>query len=93
MTVIKEKRDGELKGRTCADGSTQRGRYTKEETASPTASTNALMLTLMIAALEGRDVAIADVTGAYLNTDMEDMVHRKLQGAMVDIMCEMDWGN
>jgi len=90
MTVIKEKRSGEVKGRVCADGSTQRGKYTKEETASPTASADALMLALMIAALEGRDVAIADVTGAYLNADMGDLVHMKFQGATVDIMCEID---
>ena len=48
------------------------------------------MLALMIAALEGRDVAIADVTGAYLNADMGDLVHMKFQGATVDIMCEID---
>jgi len=43
INLIKEKRSGVLKGRTCADGSVQRTMYTKEETASPTVSTDALM--------------------------------------------------
>ena len=36
INLIKEKRCGKLKGRTVADGSMQRNRYTKEETTSPT---------------------------------------------------------
>ena len=72
INLIKEKRSGALKGRSVADGRAQRAMYTKEQTASPTVSTDALMLTLMIDALEGRDVATADVEGAYLHADMDD---------------------
>jgi hypothetical protein len=89
INLIKEKRCGRLKGRTCcADGRPQRGMYTKEQTASPTVSTDALMLSLMIDALEQRDVATADVTGAYLHADMDDFVVIKLTGDAVDIMCK-----
>ena len=36
ISVIKEKRDGTIKGRTCADGSAQQGKFSKNETGSPT---------------------------------------------------------
>lgn len=61
INLIKEKRSGKLKGRSAADGRAQRALYTKEQTASPTVSTDALMLTLMVDAFEGRDIATADV--------------------------------
>ena len=62
VNLIKEKRSGKLKGRTCADGRSQRSKYTKEETTSPTVSTDALMISLMIDAKERRDVATADAS-------------------------------
>ncbi len=90
INLIKEKRSGVLKGRTCADGSVQRTMYMKEETASPTVSTDALMLSLMIDAFEHRDVATADVVGAYLNAEMLDFVLLRLVGDTVDIMCRVN---
>jgi len=53
INLIKEIWSGTLKGHTCADGSLQCTMYTKEETASPTVVTNALMLSLMIDVIEG----------------------------------------
>lgn len=92
VNLIKEKRSGELKGRSCADGSSQRNLYTKEETASPTISTDALMLTLSIDAHENRDVATADVVGAYLHASMPDYVLVKLVGDAVAIMVSVNPG-
>ena len=37
--------------------------------------------------MEGRDVAIADVMGAYMLATMNDYVLIKLTGKPVDIMC------
>jgi len=90
ITMLKEKRNGDLKGRTCADGRSQRGHYTKEETASPTMSNDSAMLILITAAIEGRDVAMAGVAGAYPKADMDAFVLMKLEGATVDIMVELD---
>jgi hypothetical protein len=90
INLIKEKRDGALKGRSCADGSSQRGLYTKEQSASPTISADALMLSLMVDAKERRDVATANVVGAYLLADMDEFVLLKLSGASVDIMCQVN---
>jgi hypothetical protein len=87
INLIKEKRDGSIKGRSWADGRPQRVLYTKEQSASPTVSTDALMISLMVDAKERRDVATADVVGAYLLADMDDFVLLKLTGESVEIMC------
>ena len=89
INVIKEKRCGRIKGRTVADGRNQRNLYTKEETSSPTVSNDALMLSLMIDAMEGRDVATADVQGAYLHAKMTDFTLLRMEGDSVDIMCDV----
>ena len=90
INLIKKKRDGKLKGRTVADGSVQRSLYDKSETASPTVATDALLLSIIIDAHEGRDVATADVAGAYLKAYMTDFVIMKFTGESVDILCEMN---
>jgi hypothetical protein len=90
VNLIKEKRTGELKGRTYADGSVQRSLYDKSETTSPTVATDALLYTLLIDAKERRDVAKADVVGAYLNADMDKFMVMKLTEEAVDIMVKVD---
>ncbi len=90
INLIKEKRDGRIKGRTVADGRPQWSLYDKSETASPTVSIDALMLSLMIDAKEGCNVAMADVAGAYLKVDMDDFVIMKFTGKAVRIMCKMN---
>jgi Reverse transcriptase (RNA-dependent DNA polymerase) len=90
VNLIKEKRTGEIKGRTCADGSVQRSLYDKSETTSPTVATDSLMYTILVDAKERRDVATADVVGAYLNADMDAYTLMKLTGETVDIMVKVD---
>ena len=46
INLIKEKQCGKIKGQTVSDGSAQRKHFTKEEAASPTVSTDALIITL-----------------------------------------------
>lgn len=46
------------------------------------------MLSLMIDAIEGRDVATTDIVGAYLLADMDEYILIKLNGNVVDIMCK-----
>jgi hypothetical protein len=93
VNLIKEKRCGAIKGRSCADGSKQR-KYLKpeESTYSPTCSTEALITTLVVDATEKRDVAICDIPGAYLQTELppEKEIHMRLRGQFVDIMCEVN---
>ncbi|KAG7372416.1 reverse transcriptase RNA-dependent DNA polymerase [Nitzschia inconspicua] len=90
VNLIKEKRDGSIKGRSCADGRPQKALYSKEATASPTISIDALLVSLMIDAKEQRDVAMADVEGAFLHAWMDDFVLMKITGQSVDIMCSVN---
>jgi hypothetical protein len=61
LMFLKEKRDGKIKGRGCADGRTQRAYISKDESTSPTVSTEAVFLTSIVDAKERRDVATVDL--------------------------------
>ena len=93
VNLIAEKRNGDLKGRTCANGRKQR-RFIKpgDIISSPTVSLESILLTLVIDAYEGRYVSIADVPGAYLHAEMppEKRVLLRLVGKFVDIMCQVN---
>jgi hypothetical protein len=65
---LKEKRDGSLKGRTVAGGNKQRDYISKEDASSPTVATEAVLLSCIIDAEEGRDVAVIDIPNAFIQT-------------------------
>ena len=88
LAVIKQKRCGKIKGRVVADGRKQRKFVPREDAASPTIKLESLLMSLMIDAKENRDVATADIVGAYLLADMKDNVIIKLTGTSVGIMCK-----
>ena len=94
MNLIKEKRNGTLKGRTCADGSSQRQHLKQDESvASSTASLESMLTTLLIDAHEGRDVAT--FAGACLQADLnegddKERVILKLTGDFVDATCQVN---
>ena len=89
LMFLKQKRCGKIKGRGCADGRKQREYLSKEETSSPTVSTEAVFLSCVIDADEGRDVAIVDVPGAFLHADMNDTVHMKINGDMAQMLVDI----
>jgi len=72
LMFLRKKRNGEIKGRGCADGRPQQLYKSKEETYSQTASTESIFITALIDAQEGRDVAIVDIPGAFLQTMASD---------------------
>ena len=92
---LKEKRDGTLKDRLVLGGNVQQDYISKDEASSPTAYTEAIIITCIIDAKEGRDVAMADLPNAFCQTEItdEDAEHRvivRIRGAVVDILCEID---
>jgi hypothetical protein len=93
VNLIKEKRCGKIKGCTCTNGSKQR-QYLKEDESvySPTCSTESLLSTAIIDTFEKRDVAIFDVPGAFLQTEMpkDKNVIMIICDEFVDIMCEVN---
>jgi len=90
LMFIKEKRCGTIKGRGCADGRKQRIYKTKEETSSPTVRTESLLLSCVIDAKEKRDVATCDVPGAFMQVDVDEIVHVRLEGVMAEMLAKVD---
>ena len=73
MTFLKQKRDLSTKARTCADRRPQQEGTTKQESSSPTASLESIVLTSAIDAMEGQDVATIDIPNAFMQTDLPDL--------------------
>jgi Reverse transcriptase (RNA-dependent DNA polymerase) len=94
LIFLVEKRDGRIKGRYCANGSTQREYINKEDAASPTAVTESIIITATIDAKENRDVMSADIPNAFVQTDMEkigsEKVIMKIRGVLVDMLISID---
>ena len=57
----------------------------KEDASAPTVSVEA-----PINAKEGRDIATVDIPGAFMQADMDEIVHVRWEGAMTDLLVKMD---
>lgn len=90
LMFLKKKRSGVIKGRGCADGRKQRLYTPKEEASSPTVAIESVMLSCVIDAMEARDVATVDIPGAFMQADMDDVVHMKLEGKMAELLVRID---
>ena len=90
LMFLKEKRCGKVKARGCADGRKQRLYKTKEETSSPTMNVEALFITCIIDAMEGREVMTCDIPGAFMQSDMDEVVHMKLEGEIALLLIRLD---
>ena len=90
LMFLKQKRSGKIKGRGCADGRRQRLYKSKEETSSPTVMTESVFITAAIDAMEGRHVVTVDVPGAFMQTDVDEKIHIRLEGPMVKLLCQVD---
>jgi hypothetical protein len=71
LIFLTEKRNGDVKGRTCANGSTQREYVGRDEAASPTAVTESIIITSVIDAKEGRDIMTVDIPNAFVQTGVD----------------------
>jgi hypothetical protein len=90
LMFLKKKWNGVIKGRGCADGRKQRAYTAKEDASSPTVAIESVMLSCVINAKEDRDVATVDIRGAFMQADMEDLVHMKLEGKMAELLVKLD---
>jgi len=90
LVFLKEKRDRTIKARGCADGRSQFKYTTKVDTSSPTMSLEAMMMSCAIDTREGRHVAVMDIPGAFLHTDMEEDVHMLLEGTIAKLIVKLD---
>ena len=90
LMFIKEKRCGTIKGRGCADGRKQRLHKTKDETSSPTVRTESLLLSCVIDAKERRKVLTCDIPGAFMQVDVDEVVHVRLEGPLAELLTKVD---
>ena len=90
LMYLKQKRCGRIKGRGCADGRKQRLYKSKEETSSPTVSSEALFLTCVIDAKEKRKVMTIDIPGAFMQSDIDELIHIRLEGPMAELLTKVD---
>ena len=90
LMFLKKKRCGRIKGRGCADGRKQRLTTRKEDASSPTVAVDSVMLSCTIDAKEKRDVGTVDLPGAFMQVDMDEIVHMKLEGTMAEMLVKID---
>ena len=90
LMFLKRKRCGRIKGRGCADGRKQREHTNKQDASSPTVSLEALILTCLIDAKEGRKVTTCDVPGAFMHADQDELVHVRFEGPMAEILVKVN---
>jgi hypothetical protein len=90
LMFLKQKRCGKIKARGCADGRKQRLWKTKEETSSPTVRTESVFLTAAIDAREKRAVITCDIPGAFMQADIDEVVHVKFEGEVAELLVKVD---
>ncbi len=90
LMFLKEKRCGKVKARGCADGRKQRLYKSKEETSAPTVATESVMLSCTIDAHEKRFVATADVPGAFMHSDMDEVIYMRLDGPLARLLVKLN---
>ena len=91
---VEQKKSGADKARLVIDGSGQRDHITKEEASSPTAFTKSVILTSIVDAKEGREVATVDIPNAFAQTVITDShkdyrVIARLRGKLVEILVDI----
>jgi len=89
LMFLENKQTGAVKGRLVADGSKQRNYIEEGAAASPTVMTESVLITAAIVATEGRDVAVIDLPGAFLNAEMDEVVHMVLRGKLAELMVKV----
>ena len=91
LIFLIEKRNKTIKAKACATGSTQQSYITREEATSPTAATEAVLITGVIEAKQKRDVSTFDVSNTFVQTQIpkqNDKIIMKIRGLLVDILLE-----
>jgi hypothetical protein len=86
LIFLKEKRNGDIKARSCANESKQREHIAKEEAAALTVALESIFITAAIDAKEHREVVTIDIPGAFLHADNEDYVIMKMVGTLAELM-------
>jgi hypothetical protein len=90
LMFLTRKRCGRVKARGCTDGRKQRETTKKEDASAPTVAIEAVMLSAVIDAVEERDVATADMPGAFMQGDIDEVAHVKFEGETAEMLVKLD---
>jgi hypothetical protein len=92
LLFLVKKHDGKIKARTCANGSTQQEYIDRADATSPTAATEAILITGVIDAKQPRDIMTNDVPNAFVQTPIPqdgEKIIMKIRGQLVDLLLEI----
>jgi len=95
MMLLSKKKDGTVKGGCVYEGSKTRPHFTKEKTASPTASTEGIFITATIHAHKEHDVMTADIPNAFVQASLENLKDgdekavMKVTGMLVNLLVKV----
>ena len=83
LMFLKCKRCGWIKGCGCTDGHKQCPYVAREDATSLTVASEAVFSMAVIDAWEAQAVAVVDLPDAFMQVDMDELVHVRLTGDMV----------
>jgi hypothetical protein len=95
LIFLGEKRDGTVKGRMVYNGKTTRGWLSREDSASPTAALESIMLTAAIDAHEECDVLTCNIPNELIQAlmpevkDGDERIMTKMTGVLVDMLVKV----
>jgi hypothetical protein len=90
LMFLTKKRCGRIKARGCADGRKQRETTNKEDASAPTVAIESVLLSATIDAMQRRDVATVDIPGAFMQADIDELVHVKFEGKIAEMLVRID---
>jgi hypothetical protein len=96
LMFLTEKRDKRVKGRMVYNGKPTREWLSREDSASPTAALESIMLTAAIDMHEKRDVMCVDIPNAFIQTHMpeigpgDERVIMKITGVLVQMLTQLN---
>jgi hypothetical protein len=90
LIYLKEKWNGDVKRRSCANRSVQQNHVAKEEGALPMVGLKSVFATAAIDTKENRGVVTIDIPGAFLHATSEDYVVMRIGGTLAKLMAKTD---
>eukprot|EP00957_Ditylum_brightwellii_P045095 3419866-Ditylum_brightwellii.AAC.1 len=87
LIFLTEKQDKAVKVQACTNGSTQHRYIAREETASPTTATEAILVTGVIKAKQQRNIMMLDIPNVFVQTPLlqtGDKIIMKIRGLSVE---------
>ena len=89
---LEEKQDGKIKGQTVAVVNKKFTYIPKEDSSSPTVSTESILLTSIVNADKNRDIVVINIPNTFIHTRIQEeknMEIIKLCGVWVNILCKI----